>query len=90
MERSGEPRTVWQGFQQGCVIGTGTENQIFFFWRRTGSGGLVMEAGTNRVRPRGGGMAGVTGLEEITGFSLSTETESDLSPIWRKINFAPG
>ena len=40
-----------------------------------------MEAGTRRGQPRTGGTPGTTGLEEKTGFNLSTDTESVLSPI---------
>ena len=43
-----------------------------------------MEAGIRRECPRVGGTARVTGTEEKTAFSLSTDTESDLSLIWRK------
>ena len=42
-----------------------------------------MEAGTRQGRPRTGGTPGTTGAEEKTGFSLSTDTESCFSPIWR-------
>ena len=49
--------------------------------------GVLTEAGTNRGNPQGGGTAGVTGTKEITGFNLSTDTESDLSQTWRTTNF---
>ena len=42
-----------------------------------------MEAGSRQGHPRGGGTARIIGTEEKTAFSLSTDTESDLSPIWR-------
>ena len=45
-----------------------------------------MEAGFRQGQPQTGGTPGTTGTEEITGFNLSTETESDLSPIWIKKN----
>ena len=38
-----------------------------------------MEAGFRQGRPQTGGPPGTTGTEEITGFNLSTDTESDLS-----------
>ena len=44
----------------------------------------MTEAGNRQGCPGGGGTAGVTGTEEKTVFSLSTDIESDLSPIWRK------
>ena len=44
---------------------------------------LLTKVGTNQGLPRGGGTAGVTGTEEKTGFNLSTETESDPSPLCR-------
>ena len=62
------------------------ENQTFFFWRWTVSEGRETEADQRRGRPLGGETAGVTGEEEITGFSQSTETDSNLSPNWRKKN----
>ena len=40
-----------------------------------------METGTKPGRPCLGGTPGTTGLEEKTGFNLSTDTESVLSPI---------
>ena len=55
---------------------------------KTGSGrgpvGLGTKADTRQGRRRRVGTAGTKGTEEITGFSLSTESESDLSLIWRK------
>ena len=41
----------------------------------------MTEAGRRRGRPQVGLAAGVTGTEEKTAFSLSMDTESDLSPI---------
>ena len=40
-----------------------------------------MEAGFRRGQPLTGGTPGTTGTEDIPGFNLSTDTESDLSPI---------
>ena len=40
-----------------------------------------MEAGFRRGRPWRGGTPGTTGVEEKTGFNLSTDTESGFSPI---------
>ena len=89
-ERGGEPWTVWQGFRRSCVAGTGAK-LTFFTGGRLGTGGLDTEAGTTRNRPQRGGTAGTTGKEKITGLNLSTETESDLSPIWRiKISLTVG
>ena len=50
-----------------------------------------MEAGFRRGRCGTSGTRGTTGTEEITGFNLSTDTESNLSPffnifIYYKIN----
>ena len=76
-ERGGEPWTV----QWSCVAGTGAK--LTFFTRGClGTGGPGTEAGIRR-----GGLAETTEEEEKTGFSLSTETESDLSPTWRTKNF---
>ena len=73
-ERGGEPRTFWQGLPQSCVAGTET---TFFIWRLKGSRGKGMDAGTNRVRPRWGGIVGITGTEEITGFNPSTTERNE-------------
>ena len=75
------PCTVQRGFRRSFVAGTRTANLTFFSGRGTGSGGLGTEVGTRRGRLQGGGTAGVTGEAEMTGFSLSKDTESDLSPI---------
>ena len=94
-ERDGESWTVWWGFWRSCVAGTGenltffTREKVTFFtgeWSLTGGPG--MEAGFRRGQPLTGGIPGTTGTENLTGFNLSTDTESDLSPIWiKKKNF---
>ena len=60
----------------------------FLHQRTSRNQGLGKEAGTRRGRPPRGGLAGTTGVEEKTGFNLSTETESVLSQIWIKKNFS--
>ena len=80
--------TVQQGFWRSFVAGTGTANLTFFIGRLTGLGGCLTEAGTKQGWPGGGGTAGVTGEADITGFRLSKDKESDLSPIWRTTNFS--
>ena len=47
-----------------------------------------MEAGFRHGQPQTGGTPGTTGTEEITGFNLSTDTESDLSQILITKNFS--
>ena len=54
----------------------------------TETGGIVAEPETRQGHSQGGGTAGVTGMEKNTGFNLSTDTESDLSQIWRIKNFS--
>ena len=77
-EKGGMPRTVQRGFLRSFVAGAGDSNRTFFLTCTVGS---VTEAGRRRGLPRVGGAAGVTGTEEKTAFSLSTDTESDLSQI---------
>ena len=88
-KRGGEPQTVWWGFRQSCAAGTG-ENLTFFTGKkvtfftgeRSWTGGLGMETGFRGGRSHTGGTLGTSGTEDITGFNLSTDTESDLSSIW--------
>ena len=91
-ERGEEPRTVRWRFRRSWVAGTGAnftfftggEKLTFFIRGWLGTEGPGTEAGCRPGRPRTGGTPGTTGTEEITGFNLSTDTESDLSPILRK------
>ena len=86
-QRGWEPWTNWWGFRWSCVAGTWAK-LTFFTGGHLGTGGMDTKAGTRWGRPRRGDTAGTTGTEDITGFNLSTETESDLSPIWRIKNFS--
>ena len=94
-EKGEEPWADRWGFRQSCVAGTGEklnffirEKVTFFTGGRPLTEGPGMEAGTRRGWPQTGGTPGSTGVEEKTGFSLSTDTESCLSPIWRTKNFS--
>ena len=75
------PQTLQKGFWRSVVAGTGTVNLTFFSRRRTGSGGQGRETETRQGHPQGEETAGVIREAEMTGFRLSTDTESDLSSI---------
>ena len=55
---------------------------------RSAGGRPGMEAGTRRGLPCTGGTPGTTGSEEKTGFNLSTDTASFLSPICSTKHFS--
>ena len=71
-------------------VPAGTGENLTFFTREkvtffTGGQSLTegpgMEAVNRQGRPQTGGTPGIMGTEEKTGFNLSTDTESDFSPI---------
>ena len=80
-ERGREPQTIRQGLRWRCEAEGEVVNRTFFFGRRIGSRSTETARGNNQGHHQGEGRAGSTGTEEQTGFTLSTETESDLSPI---------
>ena len=94
-EKGAEPQADRWGFRRSCKAGTREnltfltgEKVTFFTGGRSLTEGPGMEAGTSWGRPWTGGTPGTTGTEEKTGFSLSTDTESCLSPIRRTKNFS--
>ena len=68
------------GIGENLTFFTG-EKVTFFTGGQSLTEGPGMEAGIRPGRPRTGGTPGTMGTEEKTGFNLSTDTESDFSPI---------
>ena len=75
------PTELWAGTWENLTFFTG-EKVPFLTRGQSWTGGPGMEAGFRRGQPQTGGTPGTTRTEEITDFNLSTDTESDLSPIW--------